>query len=100
MSIFPITPLVRQVQKMMLATFEISEQAAEDHAAELVAVAEGWGTPEAAEQKDWEYFINKRLSEAKYKWRSDADRERFEAEQKLIHESYESEIGKKKRRRS
>lgn len=42
MSIFPITPLVRQVQSLILQTFDVSEQAAEEYAAELVALAEGW----------------------------------------------------------
>ena len=40
MGIFPITPLVRQVQGLILQTFDVSEQAAEDYAAELVALAE------------------------------------------------------------
>src|SRR5438477_11126361 len=40
MSIFPITPLVRQVQSLILGTFDVSEQPAQDYAAELVSLAE------------------------------------------------------------
>jgi hypothetical protein len=52
MSIFPITPLVRQVQSLIVQTFDVSEQAAQDYAAEMVALAEGWGSPETAAQLD------------------------------------------------
>jgi hypothetical protein len=33
MSIFPITPLVRDVQKLIAQTFEISEREAQEYAA-------------------------------------------------------------------
>ena len=45
MSIFPITPLVRRVQKLIIQTFDVPDQTAEDCAAELVALAEDWGEP-------------------------------------------------------
>ena len=48
MSIFPITPLVGRVKTLILATFDVAEQQAEDYAAEMVALAEGWGSPENA----------------------------------------------------
>ena len=41
MTIFPITPLVRRVQSLIIETFDVSEEAAQDYAAELVALAEG-----------------------------------------------------------
>jgi len=73
MSIFPITPLVRQVQHLILETFDISEQQAEDYAAEMVSLAEGWGSPEIAGTMDWNYRIRKSLGEArKLPWRSQA----------------------------
>jgi len=100
MSTYPNAALVQRVQRLILEIFEVSEKVAKNHAAGLVTLAEGWGDPRTAEKLDWEYRIKKRLSEAKYKWRSDADREKFEADQKLKHESYESGIREKKRRRT
>jgi len=80
MGIFPITPLVREVQTLIFQTFDVSEQAAQDYAAELVALAEGWGSPENAAQLDWSYRIRKDLGETKQlQWRSDQERARFEA---------------------
>jgi hypothetical protein len=99
MSTFPSAALVQRVQRLILETFEVSEKVAKNHAAGLVALAEGWGHPRTADRLDWEYRVKKRLSEAKYKWRSDADRENFEEEKKLKHESYESVIREYKRRR-
>lgn len=80
MSIFPVTPLVREVQSLILRTFDVSEQSAHDYAAELVALAEGWGSPENAAKLDWSYRIRKDLGETKrLRWHSDHDRARFEA---------------------
>jgi hypothetical protein len=93
MSEFSTYSLVRRVQGLILETFEISEQEAEVQAAGMVALAEGWGTVETAQELDWTYLIRKRLGEAKnFKWRSEADRQRFEADQILKYESYESLI--------
>jgi hypothetical protein len=78
MSIFPITPLVRRVQELIVETFEVSDAAAENYAAEMVALAEGWGSPEAAEKLDWSFRIKKDLGETnKLKWRSEEERVRF-----------------------
>ena len=50
---------------------------------ELVSLAEGWGSPEIAAQTDWAYRIRKDLGETrKLKWRSEAEREKFEAAEK------------------
>ena len=93
MSIFPITPLVRQVQSLILQTFEVSEQAAQDYAAEMVALAEGWGSPETAAQLDWSYRINKDLGETKkLRWRSEDERAKFEESQKQKYQAYDSFI--------
>jgi len=81
--IFPITLLVRQVQALVLQTFDVSEQVALDYAAEAVALAEGWGSPEVAAQTNWSYRIRKNLGETgRLKWRSEEDRKEFEAAQK------------------
>ncbi len=88
MSIFPITPLVRRVQGLILATFDVSEQVAQDHAAELVALAEGWGSPEKAAQLDWSYRIKKDLGE-RLSWKSDAERETFRREQEEHYKAYD-----------
>jgi hypothetical protein len=93
MSIFPIAPLVRRVQGMILQKFDVSEQEAEDYAAELVALAEGWGSPETAPELDWPYIIGKRLGETrKLRWRLEAERLSFEATRKQTFEAYEAFI--------
>jgi hypothetical protein len=88
MSIFPITPLVRQVQSLILATFDVPEQVAQEHAAELVALAEGWGSPEKAAQLDWSYRIKKDLGE-RLPWKSDAERESFRRVQEDRYKAYD-----------
>jgi len=98
MSIFPITPLVRRVQGFIFETFDVSEQGAQDLAAELVALAEGWGSPEVAAQTDWPYRIRKDLGETrKLKWRSEAEREKFEATQKEKYGAWDAIIRTKPR---
>jgi hypothetical protein len=90
MGIFPITPLVREVQGLILQTFDVSEQAAQDYAAELVALAEGWGSPEMAAQLDWSYRIRKDLGETKgLKWRSEQDRAKFETLEKQKYSDWD-----------
>jgi len=98
MSIFPITPLVRRVQGLIFETFDVSEQQAQDLAAELVSLAEGWGSPDIAAQTDWPYRIRKDLGETrKLKWRSEAEREKFEAAQKKKYAEWDIIIGTKPR---
>ena len=98
MSIFPITPLVRHVQNLILQTFDVSDQQAQDYAAEMVSLAEGWGSPEIAAQTNWSYCIRKDLGETrKLKWRSEAEREQFEAEQKKKYAEWDAIIGTKPR---
>lgn len=76
---------------MILQTFDVSEQAAEDHAAELVALAEGWGRPEPAPRLDWPCIIRKRLGEVeKLAWRSEAERLSFEATWNQTFQAYEA----------
>lgn len=90
MSIFPITSLVRHVQNLIVQTFDVSEQSALDAAAEMVALAEGWGSPETAAQLDWAYRIKKDLGEAgKLRWRSEEERARFEELQKQRYQAYD-----------
>src|SRR5712664_3065884 len=78
--IFPITPLVLEVQTLILGTFDVSEQQALDSAAEMVSLAEGWSDRETAARMDWNYRIRKDLGETrKLPWRSREEREKFEA---------------------
>ncbi|WP_050030808.1 hypothetical protein [Verrucomicrobium sp. BvORR034] len=96
MGIFPVTPLVRTVQCLIVEAFDVSEHEAEALAAELVALAEGWGTPESAAQHDWAYRIRKSLGhDRKLNWRSDEERVRFEESLKLNHAAYEAMIPKR-----
>lgn len=98
MSIFPITPLVRQVQRLILETFVVSEQHAEEYAAELVSLAEGWGSPEKAAKLDWDYRIRKDLGEGrKLPWRSQAEREKFEATENQKYRDWDALIRSKYR---
>lgn len=88
-----MTPLVREVQGLILQTFDVSEQAAEDYAAGLVALAEGWGTLQSAAQLDWSYRIRKDLGVGKgLRWRSEDERTKFEAAEKQKHQAYERYI--------
>ena len=96
MSIFPITPLVRQVQRLILQTFAVPEQVAEDCAAELVALAEGWGSPESAARLDWTYRVKKDCGvDRKFPWRSEEERLSFEAAETQKHQAYEFFISKR-----
>ena len=88
MSIFPITPLVRRVQNLILATFDVSEKVAEECAAELVSLAEGWGSPEAAARQDWSYRIRKDLGH-KLQWKSDADRQAVHKQEEDGYKAYD-----------
>ena len=93
MSIFPITPLVRDVQKLIVQTFDVSEQEAQDHAAELVALAEGWGSPQTALNLDWSYRIKKDFGETKrLRWRSEEERAKFEAAEKRKYAAWDAFI--------
>jgi len=95
MSIFPITPLVRQVQGLILHTFEVSEQGAQDYAAEMVALAEGWGSPEHAPNLDWPMLVKKHLG-AKLEWKSKDERATYMAGRKQASEALELLIEKRK----
>ena len=57
-----------------------------------------WGSPEIAAQTDWPYRIRKDLGETrKLKWRSEAEREKFEAAQKKKYAEWDIIIGTKPR---
>jgi hypothetical protein len=78
MNIFPSSALVSKVQGLILETFEVSPEQAHSIAAELVSLAEAWGSPEVAEKLDWSYRVKKDLGESgKLRWRSEEERERF-----------------------
>lgn len=98
MSIFPITPLVRDVQKLIVQTFDVSEREAQEYAAELVALAEGWGSPETALNLDWSYRIKKDLGETKkLRWRSEEERTRFESTEGQKYAAWDAFINSKYR---
>ena len=88
MGIFPITPLVHHVQSLILQTFDIPEQVAQDYAAEMVALAEGWGSPEKAARLDWSYRVRKDLGD-RLRWKSDTDRDAFRRQQEDNYRAYE-----------
>ena len=98
MSIFPTSPLVRRVQELIVDTFEVSPEQAHDIAAEMVSLAEGWGSPESAAQLDWSYRIKKDLGETKkLRWRSDEERARFEVTERQKYAAWDVLINTKHR---
>ena len=98
MSIFPTSPLVRRVQRLIVDTFEVSPEQALDIAAEIVSLAEGWGSAESAGQLDWSYRIKKDLGETKkLRWRSDEERARFEATESQKYAAWDAFINAKHR---
>ena len=98
MSIFPTSPLVRRVQGLIVDTFEVSPEQAHEVAAEMVSLAEGWGSAEAAAQLDWSYRIKKDLGETrKLRWRSEEERVRFEATEKQKYDAWDALINTKHR---
>ena len=98
MSIFPTSPLVRRVQGLIIDTFEVSPEQVHDIAAEMVSLAEGWGSPESAAQLDWSYRIKKDLGETKkLRWRSEVERTRFEAAEREKYQAYDAFIRRPKR---
>jgi hypothetical protein len=97
MSIFPITPLVRDVQRLIIQTFDVSEQQAQEYAAELVALAEGWGNHDTALNLDWSYRIKKDLGETRrLKWRSEDERIRFETMERQKYAAWDAFISGRK----
>jgi hypothetical protein len=98
MSIFPTSALVRRVQGLIVDTFDVSTEQAHDIAAEMVSLAEGWGSPELAAQLDWSYRIKKDLGETKkLRWRSDEERAKFEATEGQKYAAWDAFINTKHR---
>lgn len=87
--------LVAQIRDVILATFNVSFEQAQEHAQGLAALAEGWGS-ESAQQVDWPYTVRKRLGES-LRWRSDAERSAFYAKRQQTISSYERYIQQNKR---
>ena len=97
MSIFPIIPLVREVQRLIVETFDVSEQEAQDYAAELVALAEGWGSKEMSSKLDWSYRIRKDFGETnRLKWRSEDERKKFEATERQKYGAWDAFIRRRR----
>ncbi len=66
----------------------MSEKVAEECAAELVSLAEGWGSPEAAARLDWSYRIKKDLGH-KFQWKSDTERQAFHKQEEDGYKAYD-----------
>src|SRR5262245_32024414 len=88
MSIFPNTPLAGRVKAVILATFDVPEEQAQDCAVELAAIAVGWGSAEKAERLDWSYRVKKSLGH-KLPWKSEAEREAFRRYEQEKYKAYE-----------
>ena len=88
-------PLIANVRGIIMSVFDVSEAEANKHATWMALLATGWGG-DAARGPDWIYRVKKDLG-GRLKWKSATDRERFEAEQKMVIDSYEACIRKNKR---
>ena len=98
MSLFPNTSLVFDVRKLIVQTFNVSEKQAQEYAAEMVALAEGWGSSGTALNLDWSYRIKKDLGGGKLlKWRSDEERIKFETAEKQKFAAWDTFISTKHR---
>jgi hypothetical protein len=96
MSDFPSSSLVARVEALILQVFDVSAQQAHDHASGLAALAQDWGSLEKAAQLDWPYRVKKDLG-AKLRWRSDAERKKFESDQQERFRAYDATIRTKHR---
>ena len=96
MSDFPSSSLVGRVEALILQIFDVSAREAHDHASGLAALAEDWGGAEKAAQLDWSYRVKKDLG-TKLRWRSDAERKKFESDQQERFTSYDTLIKTKHR---
>lgn len=88
-----LEPLIARVRGIILNLFDVSEAEANEHATGLALLATGWGGDNAY-GLDWIYRVKKELGE-RLKWKSQAERGRFEAERKASIDSYEAYIGDK-----
>jgi hypothetical protein len=91
----PFPAHIARVRDVILATFDVSPQEAQERAYGLAVLAEGWGG-ESALERDWTYTVKKSLGES-LRWRSDAEREAFYSQRQQIVSSYERYIQQNKR---
>jgi len=81
---------------LILEIFDVSGQEAHHYASGLAAMAEDWGSPEKAAGLDWSYRVKKDLG-GKLRWRSDAERTKFESDQRERFRAYDVLIKTKHR---
>jgi hypothetical protein len=89
MSDIPSPSLVSRVESLIMEIFDVSAQEAHNYASGLAALAEDWGSPENAARLDWSYRVKKDLG-MKLRWRSDAERKKFEPEQQERFRAYDA----------
>jgi hypothetical protein len=92
---FPTLSLIEHVEALILQIFDVPREAAHRPALELAALAEGWGSPEAAQELDWSFRLKMDLGD-KLEWRSAADQDRFRREREERRKVYELFIQKSK----
>ena len=88
--------LVARVRDIILATFDVSTEQAQEQAYGLATLAEGWGGPDV-QRLDWTHAVKKHLGET-FRWRSAADRKLFYSERDLVVRSYDRYIHDNRRR--
>lgn len=88
---FPVTALARSLQARVVALFDVTEVDAQSYAAELAAVAEGWGDSTNIAQIDWDHRIMKDIGMRRcLTWRSDQQRLSFIAGEQQKQQAYEN----------
>jgi hypothetical protein len=91
-----MSQLAAEVQTIILATFNVSEEEASVQAQRLAALAVGWSGEEGAAQIAWVHLVKKELG-GRFPWKSEAEHEAWLKEGKEWYRAYESLYGSQPR---
>ena len=91
-----MSQLVAEVQTIVLATFNISEEEASVEAQRLAGLAVGWSGEEGAAQIAWVHLVKKELGD-KLPWKSEAEHQEWLKERKEWYRAYDFLYGSKHR---
>ncbi|SPE50258.1 hypothetical protein SBV1_1080021 [Verrucomicrobia bacterium] len=89
-----MSQLVAQVDMIILATFNISEEEASVEARRMVGLAVGWSGEEGAAQLAWAHLVNKELGD-RFPWKSEAEHQNWLKERKDWYRAYDFLYGSK-----
>ena len=83
-----MSQLVAEIQTIILATFNISEQEAGVQAGRMAGLAVGWSGEEGAAQLAWAHLVKKELGD-KFPWKSEAEHQEWLKERKEWYKAYD-----------